>query len=107
MNAQIFMFMYLFMWLPAIVSANGPRAKWIHAGLAAGLLVLSYFVPFLSFLSIITAIVLLMVNLNKHLPPAPRKRRNALARVLDVCGGRWCFSFQERSLSHDVHPGVQ
>jgi len=37
-------------------------------------------VPFVSFLSIITAIVLLMVNLNKHLPPAPRKEEETPSR---------------------------
>jgi cytochrome c-type biogenesis protein CcmF len=80
MNAQIFVFMYLLMWLPAIVSADSPRAKWIHTGLAAGLLILTYYVPFVSFLSIITAIVLLMVNLNKHLPPAPKREEETSSR---------------------------
>jgi cytochrome c-type biogenesis protein CcmF len=80
MNAQIFVFMYVFMWLPAVVSADSPRSKWIHTGLAAGLLVLTYFVPFVSFLSIITAIVLLMVNLNKHLPPAPKREEETSSR---------------------------
>jgi cytochrome c-type biogenesis protein CcmF len=69
-------------------------------------LLLTYFVPFVSFLSIITGIVLLMVNLNKHLPPAPKKgRRNVIARVLDVCRVAGCFSFGGAYYRHDVHPG--
>ena len=37
MNVQIFTFMYVFMWLPAIVSAQGAKAKWIHFGVGSRL----------------------------------------------------------------------
>jgi cytochrome c-type biogenesis protein CcmF len=80
MNAQILTFLYTFMWLPAVVSAQGKKAKWFHAGLALGLLALSYYIPFLSFLSIILAIVLLMVNLSKGLPQAPPKEEQTSSR---------------------------
>ena len=80
MNVQIFTFMYVFMWLPAIVSAQGSKARWIQAGLGVGLLLLSNFIPFLTFLSIALAIVLLMVNLSKGLPQAPPKEEQTSSR---------------------------
>jgi cytochrome c-type biogenesis protein CcmF len=80
LNVQIYLFLYTFMWLPALVSAQGKRAKWIQGGLAIGLLVLSNFVPFLTFLSIVLAIVLLMVNLSKGLPESPRKEEETASR---------------------------
>ena len=80
MNVQIFTFMYVFMWLPAIVSAKGARSKWIHFGVAAGLLLLSIYLPALTFLSIITALVLLMVNLNKYLPATQKKEEETSSR---------------------------
>lgn len=80
MNVQIFSFLYAFMWLPAIVSAQGAKSKWIHIALAAGLLVLANYIPFVSFLSIVLAIVLLMVNLNKHLPQTQRKEEETSSR---------------------------
>ncbi|HUP13920.1 MAG TPA: cytochrome c-type biogenesis CcmF C-terminal domain-containing protein, partial [Niastella sp.] len=75
-----FTFLYVFFWLPAIVSAQGSRAKWIHFGLATGLLLLSNYIPFLTFLSIVLAIVLLMVNLSKGLPQALKKEEETSSR---------------------------
>jgi len=80
MNVQIFTFMYVFIWLPAIVSAQGARSKRIHLGVAAGLLLLSIYFPALTFLSIITALVLLMVNLNKYLPATQKKEEETSSR---------------------------
>ncbi len=80
MNVQIFTFLYVFMWLPAIVSAKDRKAKWIHAAIAGGLLILSNFLPAVTALSIILGIVLLMVNLSKVLPQAPPKEEQTSAR---------------------------
>lgn len=80
LNVQIFSFLYLFMWLPAVVSAQTVRSKWIHAGLAIGLLILSAYIPFLTFLSIVLGIVLLMVNLSKGLPQAPPREEQTSSR---------------------------
>lgn len=80
MNVQIFSFMYIFVWLPAVVSAQSKKAKWIHFALALGLLLLSNYIPFLTFLSLILAIVLLMVNLSKNLPQEMRKEEETSSR---------------------------
>src|SRR6478672_4226990 len=80
MNFQLFTFMYVFMWLPAIVSAQDNKAKWIQGGLGLGLLILSNFIPFLTFLSIALALVLLMVNLSKGLPQVQKKEEETSSR---------------------------
>jgi len=80
MNVQLFTLLYLFMWLPAIVSAPTTQSKWIHTGIALGLLLLCNFIPFLTFLSIALALVLLMVNLSKGLPQAPPKEEESSSR---------------------------
>ncbi|HUQ96661.1 MAG TPA: cytochrome c biogenesis protein CcsA, partial [Chitinophagaceae bacterium] len=80
LNVQIFTFLYTFMWLPAIISAKGAKSKWIHFAMAAGLLILSNYLPILTFLSIVLALVLLMVNLNKNLPQPARKEEEASSR---------------------------
>lgn len=80
MNAQIFMFLYAFIWMPAIVSAGTGRQKLFTLGLSVGLLVLAAFFPFVSFVSIIIAIALMLVNLNRHVPQLIRKEEATSSR---------------------------
>jgi cytochrome c-type biogenesis protein CcmF len=79
-NKQLYLFLYVFFWIPAIVSANGIRNQMMT--LAAGLVLIpltAYVHPVFALLAPLTAIVLLMVNLNRAIP-AHRKEEAASSR---------------------------
>ncbi len=69
MNAQLYLFLYIFFCLPAIVSTAGRRNKLFVSGAAVLLLILAYYIsPVIALIAPIAAIVLLMINLNKAMP---------------------------------------
>jgi cytochrome c-type biogenesis protein CcmF len=69
MNAQLYLFLYAFFWLPAILSLEGLKKKLIVSGAAILFLLLAGFVhPFFALISPIAALVLFLVNMNKLIP---------------------------------------
>ncbi len=80
MNGQIFTFMYALIWLPVVASAATRNQRLFYFGLAVGLLILAYFVPIVSFLSIVAALVLMLVNMNKNVPQAIKKEEETSSR---------------------------
>src|SRR5688572_4848144 len=69
MNAQLYLFLYAFFWLPAILSLEGSKKKLIASGAAILFLPLAEFVhPFFALISPIAALVLFLVNMNKLIP---------------------------------------
>ena len=69
MNAQLYLFLYAFFWLPAILSIEGLKKKLIASGTAILFLPLAEFVhPLFALISPIAALVLFLVNMNKLIP---------------------------------------
>ena len=69
MNAQLYLFLYVFFWLPAIVSSVGSKNKIIGILSALIFLLLANNIhPLFALLSPIGAIILLIINLNKAIP---------------------------------------
>ena len=69
MNAQLYLFLYAFFWLPAVLSFNGLNKKLIASGAAIVFLLLAGFVhPLFALISPIAALVLFVVNMNKLIP---------------------------------------
>jgi len=69
MNAQLYSFLYVFFWMPAIASSTGLIKKLIAIGASVLFLVLAGFVhPFFALISPIAALVLFLVNMNKMIP---------------------------------------
>ena len=69
MNAQLYLFLYAFFWLPAILSLEGIKKKLIGSGAAILFLPLAEFVhPLFALISPIAALVLFLVNMNKLIP---------------------------------------
>lgn len=69
MNSQLYLFLYIFFWLPAIVSSNGIKKQLI--ALAASLLFLifaGYVHSSFALISPLAALVWMMINLNKVIP---------------------------------------
>jgi len=74
MNAQLYLFLYVFFWLPAILSLNGLNKKLIAAGAAVLFLLLAGFVhPLFALISPIAALVLFLVNMNKLIPSVKKE----------------------------------
>ena len=69
MNAQLYLFLYAFFWLPAILSIDGLKKKLMVSGSAILFLLLAQYVhPSFALISPIAALVLFMVNMNKLIP---------------------------------------
>jgi cytochrome c-type biogenesis protein CcmF len=69
MNTQLYLFLYIFFWLPALFSSEGLTKKIIVSGAAVLLLMLSAFVhSSFALVSPLVALVWLMYNLNKIIP---------------------------------------
>src|SRR5687767_9789100 len=69
MNAQLYLFLYVFLWLPAIASSNGLNRKLMAIGASIlFLLVANYVHSAFAIVSPITALVLFLVNMNKIIP---------------------------------------
>jgi len=69
MNAQLYLFLYAFFWLPAILSLEGLKKKFLASGAAILFLPLAEFVhPFFALISPVAALVLFLVNMNKLIP---------------------------------------
>ena len=69
MNAQLYLFLYAFFWLPAILSIDGLKKKLMVSGSAILFLLLAQYVhPSFALISPIAALVLFMVNINKLIP---------------------------------------
>jgi cytochrome c-type biogenesis protein CcmF len=69
MNAQLYLFLYVFFWLPAILSSNGLVKKLIWSGIAAGSLLLMAFIhPAFAIASPVAALILFVVNMNQTIP---------------------------------------
>ncbi|HEV8272340.1 MAG TPA: cytochrome c biogenesis protein CcsA [Chitinophagaceae bacterium] len=80
MNAQLYLFLYAFFWVPAILSLTGLNKKLIVSGAAILFLLLAGFVhPLFALISPIAALVLFLVNMNK-LIPAVKKEEAASSR---------------------------
>jgi cytochrome c-type biogenesis protein CcmF len=74
MNAQLYLFLYAFFWLPAILSLEGLNKKLITSGAAILFLLLAGFVhPFFALISPIAALVLFLVNMNKLIPSVKKE----------------------------------
>lgn len=69
MNAQLYLFLYLFCWLPAITSSNGLNKKLFAIGASVIFLLLAGLVhSVFGLISPIAALVLFLVNMNKTIP---------------------------------------
>jgi len=69
MNAQLYMFLYVFFWLPTILSFTEVKHKLIAVGSAVLFLPLAAYVhPSFSLISPIVALIVFLVNMNKLLP---------------------------------------
>jgi len=69
MNAQLYLFLYVFFWMPAIASSIGLNKKLIAIGASVLFLLLAGLVhPFFALISPIAALVLFLVNMNKIIP---------------------------------------
>ncbi len=74
MNAQLYLFLYGFFWLPAILSLEGLNKKLIVSGVAILFLLLAGFVhPLFALISPIAALVLFLVNMNKLIPSVKKE----------------------------------
>ena len=74
MNAQLYLFLYAFFWVPAILSLEGLKKKLIVAGAAILFLLLAGFVhPFFALISPVAALVLFLVNMNKLIPSVKKE----------------------------------
>lgn len=80
MNGQIFMFMYLFIWMPVIAAAKNGKQQWFYTGLALALALLAYYVPVVAFLSIIAALIIWQINQNKTVPQTIKKEEETSSR---------------------------
>ena len=80
MNAQLYLFLYVFFWLPAILSFEGLNKKILAFVSAVVFLLLTSFVhPSFAIISPIAALVLFLVNMNKTIP-AIKKEEAASSR---------------------------
>jgi cytochrome c-type biogenesis protein CcmF len=80
MNAQLYLFLYIFFWLPAIVSSAGLNKKLLALGASVVFLLLAGFVhSSFALVSPIAALVLFLVNMNK-IVPAVKKEEAASSR---------------------------
>ena len=80
MNAQLYLFLYIFFWLPAILSSVGLNKKLIWSGVAvASLLLMAFIHPVFAIVSPIAALVIFLVNMNQ-LVPSIKKEEAASSR---------------------------
>jgi cytochrome c-type biogenesis protein CcmF len=80
MNSQLYLFLYVFFWLPALLSLKDFQKKLVWAGVAiAALLLMGYVHPAFAIISPIAALVLFLVNMNK-IVPAIQKEESASSR---------------------------
>ena len=80
MNSQLYLFLYIFFWLPALLSLKDFQKKLVWAGVAiAALLLMGYVHPAFAIISPIAALVLFLVNMNK-IVPAIQKEESASSR---------------------------
>ncbi|HET9745518.1 MAG TPA: cytochrome c biogenesis protein CcsA, partial [Chitinophagaceae bacterium] len=80
MNAQLYFFLYIFFWLPAILSSNGLVKKLTWSGIAlASLLLMAFVHPAFAIASPIAALILFLVNTN-GLTPSIKKEEAASSR---------------------------
>ena len=69
MNAQLYLFLYVFFWMPAVALSNGMVKKLMALGVAVLFLLLTAFVhSSFAIISPIAALVLFLVNMNKFIP---------------------------------------
>jgi len=74
MNAQLYLFLYVFLWMPAIVSLNGLNKKLIATGASVLFLVLAGLVhPFFALISPIAALILFLVNMSQIIPSVKKE----------------------------------
>lgn len=74
MNAQLYLFLYVFLWLPAIASSNGLNRKLIATGASILFLFLANYIhSAFAIVSPITALVLFLVNMNKIIPSVKKE----------------------------------
>lgn len=74
MNAQLYLFLYVFLWMPAIASLNGLNKKLLGLGASVLLLLLTGLVhPIFAIISPIAALVLFIVNMNKIIPSVKKE----------------------------------
>ena len=80
MNAQLYLFLYLFFWVPAILSSAAFIKKLTWSGVAVlSLLLTAYVHPAFAIISPVAALVLFVVNMNL-LVPAAQKEESASSR---------------------------
>jgi len=69
MNSQLYLFLYLFFWLPAIISSQGLKMQMIaFASSLLFLILANYIHPVFAMISPFAALVWMMLNLNKVIP---------------------------------------
>ncbi len=74
MNAQLYMFLYVFFWLPAVASSIGLNKKLFALGTSIAFLPLMAFVhPAFGIISPIVALVWFLVNMNKTVPSVQKE----------------------------------
>jgi cytochrome c-type biogenesis protein CcmF len=80
MNAQLYLFLYIFFWLPAILSSIGLVKKLTWSGVAlASLLLMAFVHPAFAIASPIAALILFLVNMNGIIPSI-KKEESASSR---------------------------
>ncbi len=74
MNAQLYLFLYVFIWLPAIASSNGLNKKLMAAGGSILFLLLANYIhSAFAVVSPITALVLFIINMYTLLPSVKKE----------------------------------
>lgn len=81
MNIQLYMFMYLFVWLGAIITAKNNQKRIYNIIGAVILVLLTYFlnIPWLGLLSLLAGVGVLIYQIFEQVPAAP-KEENASSR---------------------------
>jgi cytochrome c-type biogenesis protein CcmF len=82
MNLQLFLFLYVFSWLAAIVSAKSLTQRMYVLTAGLGLLLLSKFVsiPAISFFSVIIGVIISIVFIQKYVPSEIKKEEETSSR---------------------------
>ena len=79
MNVQLYLFLAVFVWIPVFVAAKSKKTKWILFGVFVATLVISYYQPWFTLLSILGGFGVLIWLLNAHVP-AIRKEESSYSR---------------------------
>jgi cytochrome c-type biogenesis protein CcmF len=79
MNVQLLLFLYIFVWIPPVISASKTNTRFLYIGIAVLLLFLSQYFEVLSLISMLAALVIYQLNL-KQVDTTAAKEENASSR---------------------------